>query len=291
MQSSLSSVASEIPARGSQPSKLDCWSQFPAIYCINLKERDDRLASVSAELARVGVLDRVEFYRPERDPRGGLYGCWESHTQVFRMALEKGLPYVLIFEDDVVFSGDWEKSLSTFAPFVAERNDWDLFFFLYTGWDFLENHEARGRHSAKRMGHVETTAAYVASADFMRKWLAVEAEHKVSSFDIIDQKFSRLANSKWVAFPAAGYQSDSETDLAWGAPGSKFDSLQRLRRNVVGYSNYHRFNILFDKVMFGSPRLLWPAFSRAKEPIVNGVYPAVKSIRSALRNAMNKLAA
>jgi hypothetical protein len=47
---------------------------IPLIYCISLKERDDRYNHTRSELEKVGLLDSTLFYRRERNLRKGGYG-------------------------------------------------------------------------------------------------------------------------------------------------------------------------------------------------------------------------
>ena len=78
--------------------------QFPEIYCINLKTRPDRREYMS-ELFRKNNL-RVNFYEATPHPDGGAVGCRTSHLDILREARDRGLPRVLILEDDIEFIGD-----------------------------------------------------------------------------------------------------------------------------------------------------------------------------------------
>jgi hypothetical protein len=84
------------------PPVLD-WSFLDGIYCISLKTRDDRVARVAEEFHRTGLCRYVRFYRPDKHPKKGIIGSWESHRQCSMDALERGLRHALVFEDDVQF--------------------------------------------------------------------------------------------------------------------------------------------------------------------------------------------
>ena len=88
---------------GQPPSDAPDWSFLDAVYCISLKSRDDRMREVSTEFHRVGLCQRVVFYRPTKHPVKGIIGSWESHRAVAQNALKKGARRTLIFEDDVLF--------------------------------------------------------------------------------------------------------------------------------------------------------------------------------------------
>ena len=63
---------------------------FPTLFdkaiCINLKERDDRMENAQKEFDKVGLGQMVEFLRVDRHPRGGSYGCFDSHRRAVREA-------------------------------------------------------------------------------------------------------------------------------------------------------------------------------------------------------------
>ena len=76
----------------------------PVALCISLTEETARREAVSVQCARLGI--KVEFVLVERhaDP---VRGCLESHVLAVSMAKQRGYPWVLILEDDVVFTTDW----------------------------------------------------------------------------------------------------------------------------------------------------------------------------------------
>src|SRR5919106_6063851 len=79
------------------------WSFLDAAHCISLRERPDRAAAAAAEFHRVGLCDRVTFFRPDEHPVSIRIGIWQSHRRVAEHALGHGRSRVLIFEDDVMF--------------------------------------------------------------------------------------------------------------------------------------------------------------------------------------------
>ncbi len=97
------------------------------IYCICLKSRDDRYDHAVKQLQRIGMKpDDITFYRPEKDRRGGPWGCWESHRAACKMGWDSGAPYWLVVEDDLNFDDHWEKHLRLLAPFLAKNQDWQI---------------------------------------------------------------------------------------------------------------------------------------------------------------------
>jgi GR25 family glycosyltransferase involved in LPS biosynthesis len=106
------------------------WSFLDAAYCISLKTRDDRVAEAAAEFHKVGLCQRVTFYRPDKHPKNGFIGSWASHRDVAMAALERGCERTLICEDDVLFTrkvrpatvGAIERALHALPA------DWMIFF-------------------------------------------------------------------------------------------------------------------------------------------------------------------
>jgi hypothetical protein len=83
--------------------------RFDLIRVINLRERQDRLREVTAQLAALGIgfePGKVELYEATRptDPGGfdslGARGCYTSHLEILRDAHDRGVESVLVMEDD-----------------------------------------------------------------------------------------------------------------------------------------------------------------------------------------------
>ena len=69
-------------------------------FYINLDRRPDRRTEVEAEFKKM-ELSVERFSAIDRSP--GIVGCGLSHLAVLKMARERGLKNVLIFEDDFQF--------------------------------------------------------------------------------------------------------------------------------------------------------------------------------------------
>ena len=87
-----------------QSGSAEEWNFLDAVYCISLRDREDRAANAAEELHRTGLCRKATFYRPVRPARGMVsVAIWESHKAVTRHALELGFRNALILEDDVTF--------------------------------------------------------------------------------------------------------------------------------------------------------------------------------------------
>jgi GR25 family glycosyltransferase involved in LPS biosynthesis len=131
------------------------------IYCISCRE--DRYQKAVEEFKKIGLsTDKIQFYRPKKDPKGGIYGCYESHRQCMYLfwkhvqnkkkcsptvtrnknriyntdqlgreiqysdkTLEQQDEYAFISEDDLAFHEEWEERLKALIP-LMKSNRWDI---------------------------------------------------------------------------------------------------------------------------------------------------------------------
>jgi GR25 family glycosyltransferase involved in LPS biosynthesis len=109
------------------------WSFVPQAYCISLKDREDRAEEATQQFHRVGLCNKVLFVRPSKDKttckRPGTRGCWESHRFVAKLSLEGGFPFILVFEDDVLFDKDItpQRILDLKESFNDLPSDWNAY--------------------------------------------------------------------------------------------------------------------------------------------------------------------
>ena len=101
---------------------------FGGVFYINLAKRADRRLEMENELERVG-LSGERFEGLERKP--GIVGCGYSHLSVLIEARDRGLPNVLIFEDDFEFLVDKATFWSHVNKFFDMRIPYDVLMFSY----------------------------------------------------------------------------------------------------------------------------------------------------------------
>lgn len=107
------------------------WDCIDAVICITLDTATKRHVQVQRELERVGLWPKTTMLVNKRDPQGGLRGCFESHRKAWQLAQDRQVKNVLIVEDDVFFSNDWQKYMPSVQNFVTHAADWDC---LFLGW-------------------------------------------------------------------------------------------------------------------------------------------------------------
>jgi glycosyltransferase involved in cell wall biosynthesis len=104
---------------------------FDKVYCINLNQRIAKWLSVKRRLNACNV-DAIRFnaidgelFSGESNLSSGEYGCLLSHLSVIRDAKANNYHRILIFEDDVHLSKDFQKRIQ-----LLQKIDWKL---LYLG--------------------------------------------------------------------------------------------------------------------------------------------------------------
>ena len=71
---------------------------FDEIYCINLERRTDRWNQCKSEFDKIGIADRVIKFDAFDNKENPKKGCYDSHLSVIKLAYERKLKNVLIFE-------------------------------------------------------------------------------------------------------------------------------------------------------------------------------------------------
>lgn len=102
-------------------------SQFPApaVFVINLDERKDRWLAIQKMCRQCGINpERISAVK--RKP--GWHGCGLSHVKCAKLAKERNLPWVIVLEDDCIFSIEQWNHFKSLLPFLWENRDkWKYF--------------------------------------------------------------------------------------------------------------------------------------------------------------------
>jgi GR25 family glycosyltransferase involved in LPS biosynthesis len=98
-------------------------NQYP-IYCINLEHRKDRKEHSLNQFTNLGIShNTVKYPHFTKDPRGGVYGCFDSHIKIWNdfFVNHPNAKYALVFEDDFVATHN-EKSIIKDAVNFLDNN-------------------------------------------------------------------------------------------------------------------------------------------------------------------------
>ncbi len=97
--------------------------EIDGVFYINLDERTDRRIQIEMELNKLGL----KFERfPAIKHEFGIIGCGQSHVAVLKLARERGLKNVLVFEDDFELLVSPETFWQQFEKFFATKIDFDI---------------------------------------------------------------------------------------------------------------------------------------------------------------------
>ena len=103
---------------------------FDDIVCINLDSRKDRRKGTQKVFDLLNISGR--YHTVSRHPKGGMYGCFDSHIQVIKEAYDKGLSNLLVFEDDIKITPTYSnKQVHECVEFMKNNNEWDIFYLGY----------------------------------------------------------------------------------------------------------------------------------------------------------------
>jgi GR25 family glycosyltransferase involved in LPS biosynthesis len=101
---------------------------FGGVFYINLNKRSDRREEIEKELNSM-EMTYERFEGIEMKP--GIVGCGYSHLAVLKEARDRGLPNVLIFEDDFEFLVSKEEFWTNINSFFEKRIPYDVLMFSY----------------------------------------------------------------------------------------------------------------------------------------------------------------
>ena len=190
---------------------MNPFDNFENIYCINLDRRTDRWEQVQKEFDSVGILDRVNRFSAIESPDGRI-GLIKSFLELFKMAKDKNMKNILIFEDDVKFINNPLENLQLAIDQTKDMK-WDMF---YLG---ANTHEKliKLKPNVCLLRNAFAAHAVVYSSKLYDKIIKQfeKTNYIVSMNDINDVFFSKLQNSHTALLvnPIIATQRESYSDL------------------------------------------------------------------------------
>jgi len=210
---------------------------FERTLVINLPERRDRRREMQAQLKKFNL--SAEFFPAIKVtevgdwPGLGARGCFLSHYNILKQALDAGARNVLILEDDLDFS----PSLPTVTPEVLrqlEREDWG---FLYLGHIESLPSDENSLPLVPWAGPLRTThflavnrSALKRVVFFLEQVMSRPDGHPLGGPQHVDGAYSmcRAQNEDirtLVASPSLGWQRSSRSDIS----ASRYETIPVVR--------------------------------------------------------------
>lgn len=210
---------------------MEFTNYFKRIYIINLPERKDRRDEMAEQLAQIGLslnhpnIQLFPAIRPKDAgdfPTIGAHGCFLSHLSILKDAEANQLNSILILEDDLNFSANFNEKISQALSEVGKQ-DWSVFYGGHrlpeqstNALNVIEIPADTGVITAHFIAfHGDIIAHLIAELELI---LSRKAGDPLGGPMHVDGAYSwfRQRHAKYrtfACFPALGYQRASRTDI------------------------------------------------------------------------------
>jgi hypothetical protein len=192
-------------------------------FVINLEHRIDRRVEMENELSRIGW--NALFFsaiRPENAadfPSIGARGCFLSHLAVLKEARRAAVQQLIILEDDVSFSRDFEGRWQS-AMTALEAREWSIFYPGHILDNQLNGLSILSPHTGVQCAHfmVINSNAIPRLIEGFEMILSRPAGHPMGGPMHVDGAYSTIrmqdqSLTTYAYFPALGYQRPSRSDV------------------------------------------------------------------------------
>jgi len=213
------------------------WDFFDRIYCISLKEREDRRQAAVASFAKVGLTGKVEFVLVKPHPSNIEQGIYESHMTCLRKGLEAGAKSIVVFEDDVIFERFDAEHFKQCTQFLAEHQDWKV---LLLG-ALIRSSRKTTNPFIQKVGYQSLAHAYALNRHYAEP-LAYQPWQGI----VIDTLFRPLTDHIYAVYPMFAFQNDFVSDN-----DNKYQGLERFRRLCGGLERIQKANEFYQHHKFG----------------------------------------
>jgi len=212
------------------------WDFFDCLYCVSLRERDDRRKSALREFVNVGLADRVEFVLGEHHPFNMEQGVYESHMLCLRKGLEAGAKNIVVFEDDVEFDRFDPERLRRCTDWLGQHPEWKV---LLLGALIRSSHKTANPCVQKvryqSLSHAYALNRHYAEALAYQPWQGI----------VNDTLFRPLADDVYAIYPMCAFQKSLTSD------NYKYPLLVIIRRLLGGLKRIQKANEFYHRHRFG----------------------------------------
>lgn len=185
------------------------------IYYINLEHRKDRKEHVESELNKMGWSNYNRFNAIKHID--GRVGCSMSHLSILKLAKEQNLEYVVIIEDDILFTRpDWFNN--KLNELLNKNIEWDVL--LLASNLLVVNKEEDFIYNVKRGA---TTTGYIVKNHYFDKLInniqtgidnLIKYPEKHNQYAIDTNWFKLQEKDKWfIIIPRTITQKEDYSDI------------------------------------------------------------------------------
>jgi len=225
-------------------------NQLPvdAVVYINLDDRPDRRAEITAELQAIGMPEEKIHRLSAVKRKWGVLGCALSHEAVMRFIIERGWKRVLILEDDAGFEYKdrkrWNDGVADITNLITRSGDsnlnstWDVIFM----GGFIRDPAGPEKTEFPTLWHTKNTSclhAYIVRGEYAKKILShIEASNQmlmkhppnVKQYYVDNAMPKLMETDRWfISIPTLAYQRESYSDIE----GKNANQNEPLRGEVV----------------------------------------------------------
>ncbi len=225
-----------VDADATMKNPLSGWDFFDRLYCISLREREDRRESALEEFSKVGLADRVEFVIGERRPDNFEQEVYESHMICLRKGLEAGARNIVIFEDDVEFDRFDPERLRSCTEFLRQRPEWKV---LLLG-ALIRSSRKTSDPCVQKVRYQSLSHAYALNRQYAET-LAYQPWHGI----VNDTLFRPLTDDVYAIYPMCAFQKNFTSD------NDKYPLLVVIRRLLGGLNRIQKANEFYHRHKFG----------------------------------------
>lgn len=216
--------------------EADGWDFFDRIYCVSLREREDRRKSASEEFLKAGLADRVEFVLGDRHPTDMEEGVYDSHMLCLRKGLEAGARNILIFEDDIGFDRFDAERLRSCTEWLKRHPEWKV---LLVG-ALIRSSRKTDNPCVQKVTYQSLTHAYALNRHYAET-LAYEPWQGI----VNDTLFRPLTDGVYAVYPMCAFQKNISSD------NYKYPALVVIRRMLGGLKRIQKANEFYHRNKFG----------------------------------------
>jgi hypothetical protein len=203
------------------------WEHFDSLYCISVREREDRRTTARTQFEKVGLSPRVEFVLVDKHHTNPERGIYESHLICMQKGIEAGANTIAIFEDDVVFERFDPETLRRCTEFLSSTPGWKMCHF-----GCLVKRSFRTEcPSVRRIRYRALTHAYVIHRSFAealtsKPWRGIPYDDSLQAFQ----------EDVYAIHPTFSFQSDSPSD------NDKWQDVESFRKLIGGLKRIQKMN-------------------------------------------------